>query len=160
MNRNNNKQFPGAGYNVVVLRKEDVLKTIDDNIIDKSIALDLIKQCEIDAANFVKEGRTATIPYIGAICFNSPKKAVLDSVNALHDANKKLSKKEYLLFKKRAAINKIKEIKYIKHCKFSIRTAIKSNRELYKNLVRCYSQSYANLQMYFSRNLTYIEPEV
>lgn len=160
MNRRNIKQFPGAGYSVVVLRKEDVLKTIDDNIIDKSVALDLIKQCEIDAANFVKEGRTAILPYIGSIYFNAPKKAVIDSVNELHEANKNLSRKEYLLFKKRVAANKIKQLKYIKQYKSSVRFAIRINKKLYKNLVKYYSESYANLQMYFSRNLKYIEPEL
>lgn len=59
----NTRKFP-RGYDVTIVRKEDVLEAIDDNIIDKEIALDLIKQLELDASNFIKEGRWTSLPLL------------------------------------------------------------------------------------------------
>ena len=59
-------KFP-RGYDVKILRKSDVIASINANIIDKDVALAIVKKCEIDAANFLREGRWAGIPYIGNI---------------------------------------------------------------------------------------------
>lgn len=67
------RKFP-RGYDVTIVRKEDVLEAIDDNIIDKEVALDLIKQLELDASNFIKEGRWTSLPFIGTIRYNENKK--------------------------------------------------------------------------------------
>ena len=72
----NTRKFP-RGYDVTIVRKEDVLEAIDDNIIDKEIALDLIKQLELDASNFIKEGRWTSLPFIGTIRYNENKKAII-----------------------------------------------------------------------------------
>ena len=60
-------KFPSGGYEVTVFKKQDILDCIDNNILDKEIALTLIEQLEIDAANFLKEGRWTGIPFIGNI---------------------------------------------------------------------------------------------
>ena len=60
-------KFPGGGYDVTVFKKQDVLDCIDKNILDKDVALAFIEQLEVDAANFLKEGRWTGIPFIGNI---------------------------------------------------------------------------------------------
>ena len=50
-----------------MFKKQDILDCIDNNILDKEIALTLIEQLEIDAANFLKEGRWTGIHFIGNI---------------------------------------------------------------------------------------------
>ena len=60
-------KFPSGGYEVTVCKKQDILDCIDKNIIDKEVALAIVERCEIDAANFLKEGRWTGIPFIGNI---------------------------------------------------------------------------------------------
>ena len=59
-------KFPG-GNDVKVVRKEDIINTINCNIVDKEVALAIVKQCEVDAANFLRKGRWTGIPFIGSI---------------------------------------------------------------------------------------------
>ena len=57
-------KFPG-GYDVKVVRKQDIVKCIDSNIVDRETALALIEQCEIDAIKFLRQGRWTGIPFLG-----------------------------------------------------------------------------------------------
>ena len=59
-------KFPG-GKDVKVVRKEDIINTINTNIVDTEVALAIVKQCEIDAATFMKKGKLAGIPFMGTI---------------------------------------------------------------------------------------------
>ena len=59
-------KFPG-GNDVKVIRKEDIINTINCNIVDKEVALAIVKQCEVDAANFLRKGRWTGIPFMGSI---------------------------------------------------------------------------------------------
>lgn len=90
------------GYEVKVLRKKDVLTAIEENIIDKEIAYELIKHLEIDATNFLKEGRWAGIPFIGNIRIPRAmeKARSAESKEILNNAKNTLSHEEYLLFRK------------------------------------------------------------
>ena len=100
----NTRKFP-RGYDVTIVRKEDVLEAIDDNIIDKEIALDLIKQLELDASNFIKEGRWTSLPFIGTIRYNENKKAIIDNIDVVRQAEKTMSKQEYVMFRKKLVID-------------------------------------------------------
>lgn len=157
-NKINIKKFPRGGYNVVVLRKEDVVQAIDDNIIDKDVALDIVRQCEIDAANFVREGRTASIPYIGTIYHNEPRRAIINGLVAMHEEKLNMSKKEYLLFKRKLATDRIKKLNYDKSYMNLFRIARRANKELYLRTAASYGESYAKFYMYLTRKLSYIEP--
>ena len=59
-------RFP-RGNDVVVCKKEDILATIDDNILDKELAYALIEELEITADKFLSEGKWVGIPFLGNI---------------------------------------------------------------------------------------------
>ena len=40
-------KFP-YGYNVTVCRKQDIVKCLDENVVDKEVVLALIEQLEVD----------------------------------------------------------------------------------------------------------------
>lgn len=112
-------KFP-RGEDVAIYRKEDILRCIDDNIIDKETAYAVVKQCEIDAATFLRNGRWTGIPFIGNI--RVPKLRALEDSQEIRqlkeEANKELSGAEYVLFKRnlRASLsNKIKNERYHKY---------------------------------------------
>lgn len=70
-------KFPN-GYDVPVYRKQDILKAIDDNIIDKEIALSIVEQCETDAIDFLNKGVWAGIPFMGNIKANEFARSMQD----------------------------------------------------------------------------------
>jgi len=61
--------FPHGGFEVKLVRKEDILKTIDDNIIDKDVARELINNIETKAERILNSSVDAwvSIPYFGSM---------------------------------------------------------------------------------------------
>lgn len=61
--------FPHGGYEVKLVRKEDILKTIDDNILDKDVARELINNIETKAEKIINESIEGwvSIPYFGSM---------------------------------------------------------------------------------------------
>lgn len=155
----NTRKFP-RGYDVTIVRKEDVLEAIDDNIIDKEIALDLIKQLELDASNFIKEGRWTSLPFIGTIRYNENKKAIIDNIDVVRQAEKTMSKQEYVMFRKKLVTDNLIENKYLRHYNYLVSMSITDNRKLYNYYVENYGESYARLMMYFFRTFTCIEETI
>ena len=83
------RKFPN-GYDVRVVRKQDILDCIDENIIDKEIALELITQCEIDACQYINEGKWTGLPYIGSVRLNDGGKILRENKELLNEAKEKL----------------------------------------------------------------------
>lgn len=94
--------FPNGGYEVRIVRRSEVLEAIDKNIIDKDIALAIIERCELDCANFLKEGRWANIPYIGNIRIPKAKQLIKseEQQTLISDAYDNLDTDSYLMFRK------------------------------------------------------------
>lgn len=94
--------FPNGGYEVRIVRRSEVLEAIDKNIIDKDIALAIAERCELDCANFLKEGRWANIPYIGNIRIPKAKQLIKseEQQTLISDAYDNLNTDSYLMFRK------------------------------------------------------------
>lgn len=94
--------FPNGGYEVRIVRRSEVLEVIDKNIIDKDIALAIVERCELDCANFLKEGRWANIPYIGNIRIPKAKQLIKseEQQTLISDAYDNLNTDSYLMFRK------------------------------------------------------------
>lgn len=94
--------FPNGGYEVRIVRRSEVLEAIDKNIIDKDIALTIVERCELDCANFLKEGRWANIPYIGNIRIPKAKQLIKseEQQTLISDAYDNLNTDSYLMFRK------------------------------------------------------------
>ena len=57
------RKFPAmGGYDVTIVNKDDILKTIDDNIIDKEIAYEIIRELELSYQRYVSASEAANIP--------------------------------------------------------------------------------------------------
>lgn len=94
--------FPNGGYEVRIVRRSEVLEAIDKNIIDKDIALAIVERCELDCANFLREGRWANIPYIGNIRIPKAKQLIKseEQQTLISDAYDNLNTDSYLMFRK------------------------------------------------------------
>lgn len=153
-------KFPG-GYDVVVFKKQDIINCIDENIIDKEVALAIVEQCELDAANFLREGRWTGIPFIGNIRVpkhrlmedNADQQAILQEAKECLDANK------YVLFRKQLGEENVKHIRQERYYKYVTSIAVGRNRKLYKKLCDEKGEYYARIFLYASKNITAVDNE-
>ena len=154
-------KFPGGGYDVTVFKKQDVLDCIDKNILDKDVALAFIEQLEVDAANFLKEGRWTGIPFIGNIRIHklrqleeSPEQQAL-----IAEAKENLNTDKYILFRTQLGKENSKHIKQERYYRYITSIAISHNRRLYKKLCKEKGEYFARIYLYASYNITSLDNE-
>ena len=125
--------MPGGGYDVKIVRKEDIIKCIDSNIIDKDIMLAFINQFEVDATNFLNQGRWTSLPYIGTLRKNKYKEAInSEEVRELNEAAKEnLDRNKYILFRKNLRNDIAKAIKRERLYNYNLSQVVKKNRPYY-----------------------------
>lgn len=155
-------RFPNGGYEVVVCKKQDILDCIDKNITDKEVLLDIIKQCEKDAAEFIKQGRWTGIPFIGNIripksiqIMNSPEQQEL-----IKEARETLDTDQYMMFRKQLNIDISKKVKNERYYNYITSIAINKNRGLFKTLCKKYGEHYAKVHLYVTYHITPIERDI
>ena len=141
------RKFPNGGYDVKIVRKQEVLDCIDENIIDKDIALDLINQIEIDACQYVNEGKWTGLPYIGNLRINEGGKAILD------DAKENLSEEKFILFRKQLVIANKKKAKEARYFNYMVSIYANLNRKLYNSLVDSNGETFAKVLMFSFANM-------
>lgn len=139
-------KFPN-GYSVTVLRKEDVLKTIEENIIDKDIALTIIRQLEIDAANFVRKGVWAGIPHFGNLRVKPTTKLLKEKATAqlIKDSKESLDSQRYVLFRKDLAAEVAERAKLERQFNYRLSRMVKRNYRAYTKMAKEKGDTYANL---------------
>lgn len=153
-------RFPN-GYDVRVLRKKDVLNSIDDNIIDKDIALEIVKCCEIDATNFLKEGRWAGIPFVGNIRIPKHVQTLIsDETKALFaDAKENLDENTYLLFRKSYAKEIKKKESNERFYKYTVSMFVGKNQKFFRIVSKNTNDTYARFLCYTLRTLNIVSYE-
>ena len=153
-------KFPG-GNDVKVVRKEDIINTINCNIVDKEVALAIVKQCEVDAANFLRKGRWTGIPFIGSI-------KVPDTVKMAHtseqreliqDAIETVSSEQFVMFRRELAHNNEKRVKATRYYNYVLSMAVAKNRELFKKLCKDKGVGYARIHFFLISSITAVENE-
>ena len=127
-------KFPNGGYDVTICRKKDILECIDENIIDKDVALAIVEHCEYTAADYIKEGVWAGIPFIGNIRISKTKQLLKsDEQQALiAEAKENLDKDKYILFRKRLNKENVKRISQDRYYRYITSIAVSNNRKLFK----------------------------
>lgn len=154
-------KFPNSGYDVKVYKKNDIINCINENIVDKDIALAIVEQCEIDAANFLKQGRWTGIPFIGNIRVpklkqleeSADQKALIEEAKANLDADK------YVLFRCQLGKENSKRIKQERYYRYITSIAVAKNRHLYKKLCKNKGEVYARLYLYATHNIVALDNE-
>ena len=149
------RRYP-KGNEVRVVRKADILKCIDENIIDKEIALEIVTQCEIDAANYLTNGKWTGIPYMGNIISNISGLIIRQNADLLDAATEELTEHELLLFRKELVADGNARVKHKRYTSYVASKMATRNRDLYNRLVKTKGFSYAKLYMYFYANLTVV----
>ena len=152
------RKFPPEGYQVTVLRKQDVLKCIDENIIDKEIALEIVRRCEIDAANFVKDGRWAGVPFLGNLRIPKIVQTFLseDTQQLMAEAKDNLDEHKYLLFRRQFATDAVKREDRERFYKYELSKFVGKNLKFFRKLVSKQGEKLARVKCFTLRNMTIV----
>lgn len=150
-------KFP-RGYDVTVCRKQDIIRCLDENVIDKEVVLALIEQLEVDASNFLLEGRWTGIPFLGNIRI-PPTKQKLRSpeVQALiKEARETLDDEKYYVFRRNLSQELLRDTKYERFYKYIVSQFVTRAPELFKLLLHKRGDKEARFIAYtlFEMNVT------
>lgn len=141
--------FPN-GFEVKVFRKSDIIDCIEKNIIDKEVAMTIVTQCELDASNFLQEGRWTGIPFIGNIRIPEVSKRFRSEENKelLATAKETMPKEKYILFRRNLAVDAGKKEKQERLYRHIVSMTASRNSHLYRKLCKTKGEVYARIYMY------------
>lgn len=147
------RKFP-MGYDVTVVRKADVLACIDDNIIDKDVALELITELEVEANQFISEGKWTGIPYIGTFRRNEASLNIRANKELLEEAANNLDKERYILFRKQIAVDGHIRFKKSRYFNYMLSCSVNKNKRVYEKIAKEKGTNYAAIRFFSITNLT------
>ena len=153
-------KFPG-GKDVKVVRKEDIINTINTNIVDTEVALAIVRQCEIDAVNFMKKGRLTGIPFMGTI--KVPDTVRMSQTKEQKDlilaAMETTTNEQFVMFRRNLAYdNKIK-IKARKYYNYVLSLSVAKNRNQFKKMCKERGEAYARIHFFLLYSVTSVNNE-
>lgn len=121
------RKFPYSDYDVVLVDKDEILKTIDENIIDKDVATELIGSLEVKVCSALKEHKWCGIPYLGSIRVSDI------SLIKNTDEFKTIKRSAYNTMEKQAYIAFIKDFSKLNQEKINYRSMINAVIQINKN---------------------------
>lgn len=153
-------KFPG-GSDVKVVRKEDVIETINCNIVDKEVALAIVRQCEVDAVNFLRKGRWTGIPFIGSIKVPDVVKMSnsKEQQELIQNAYETVSTEQFVMFRRQLAHDNERRVKATKHYNYVLSMAVSKNRNLFKKLCKERGVGYARIHFFLINSITAVDNE-
>lgn len=148
-------KFPNGGYDVTVLKRQDILDCINANIIDKEVALAIVDQCELDAAEFIKEGRWTGLPFIGNVRVPKAKLMEEDPVQQalIDEAKATLDSKQYIMFRRQLSSDNHKRAANERYFNYIVSQAVTKNRKLYFKLCDTKGEHYAKIFLFASKHV-------
>lgn len=152
-------KFPN-GYDVTVVRKQDIIDCLDENVVDKDIVLAVISQCELDAANFIQSGRWTGIPFLGSIRVPKHVQKLYspETQELIEEARNTLEKDRYIVFRQQLHADLGREEKEERYYRYIVSHFVNNNRKYYNKLVKKYGEKRAQFMCWTLSNLTVGEP--
>ena len=153
-------KFPG-GKDVKVVRKEDIINTINTNIVDTEVALAIVRQCEVDAVNFMKKGRLTGIPFMGTI--KVPDTVKMSQTKEQKDlvlaAMENTTKDQFVMFRRNLAYDNKVKIKARKYYNYVLSLSVAKNRNQFKKMCKEKGEAYARLHFFLLYSVTSVNNE-
>ena len=153
-------KFPG-GKDVKVIRKEDIINTIKTNIVDTEVALAIVRQCEVDAVNFMKKGRLTGIPFMGTI--KVPDTVKMSQTKEQKDlvlaAMENTTKDQFVMFRRNLAYDNKVKIKARKYYNYVLSLSVAKNRNQFKKMCKEKGEAYARLHFFLLYSVTSVNNE-
>ena len=153
-------KFPG-GKDVKVVRKEDIINTIKTNIVDTEVALAIVRQCEVDAVNFMKKGRLTGIPFMGTI--KVPDTVRMSQTKEQKDlilaAMETTTNEQFVMFRRNLAYDNKVKIKARKYYNYVLSLSVAKNRNQFKKMCKERGEAYARIHFFLLYNVTSVNNE-
>ena len=153
-------KFPG-GKDVKIVRKEDIINTINTNIVDTEVALAIVKQCEIDAVNFMKKGRLTGIPFMGTI--KVPDTIKMSQTKEQKDliiaAMENTTNEQFVMFRRNLAYDNKVKIKARKYYNYVLSLSVAKNRNQFKKMCKERGEAYARIHFFLLYSVTSVNNE-
>lgn len=153
-NERETMKFPNSetskGWDVPVIRKDEIINSTDFKTYDKSIVLDIIKNVELMVKQDVSNGFNTSIPYLCSFKISDFKSVEerMEVNKTLRAAKESLSQKDYVAFK----LSYFRDIKLKADTETYyldfIRQAIKANKLVWSYLLSKMSEPKARLTMW------------
>lgn len=150
-------KFPNGGYDITVCRKQDIIDALDANVIDKEVVLAIITQCEVDATNFLKEGRWTGIPYLGnmRIPKSRQKFKEIKGKEILEAAKEELDRNRYILFRKQLNSDIAADVKRERFYRYMTSTFVTKHRRVYDHFLEHKNIEHFNCKEAYARFMCY-----
>lgn len=149
-------KFPG-GFDVTVVERDDILQTIDDNIIDKEVLLELLSNLESDMYQGLKEGKWVGVPFLGNI--RVPKYLqVIRSEEAqelIEEARINLNPEKYRVFRRNLGRYVTTQINNDRFYNYTISINVNRYKNYYKYIKRVYNRYSVRFYIYSASSLDY-----
>ena len=156
----NTYKFPG-GKDVKVVRKEDIINTIKTNIVDTEVALAIVRQCEVDAVNFMKKGRLTGIPFMGTI--KVPDTVRMSQTKEQKDlilaAMETTTNEQFVMFRRNLAYDNKVKIKARKYYNYVLSLSVAKNRNQFKKMCKERGEAYARIHFFLLYSVTSVNNE-
>lgn len=138
--------FPG-GYEVNIVRKQDILDCIEDSIFDKEVAVEIINQLSIDIQRIVEEGGWAGVPFVGSFYVKQGTVIEQGEENQaiLNAAKEQMQGAEFVAFRRQLRANNAKHIAEEKLYRYNLSHVVKKNSKAFKHLCKRKSSLAARL---------------
>ena len=153
-------KFPG-GKDVKVVRKEDIINTIKTNIVDTEVALAIVKQCEVDAVNFMKKGRLTGIPFMGTI--KVPDTIKMSQTKEQKDlivaAMENTTNEQFVMFRRNLAYDNKVKTKARKYYNYVLSLSVAKNRNQFKKMCKEKGEAYARIHFFLLYSVTSVNNE-
>lgn len=138
------------GFDITVCTKQDIIDTLDQNVVDKEVVYDIIKNLECNIAKAIREDKWAGMPFIGSVRPN-PMKAFMHSketCQTLSEAYQSMDLPSFVMFKKALVVDKYKEVVFNRQYKLIAAINARRNYKYYRTLCKKYSDAYVRLFMF------------
>ena len=153
-------KFPG-GKDVKVVRKEDIINTINTNIVDTEVALAIVRQCEVDAVNFMKKGRLTGIPFMGTI--KVPDTIKMSQTKEQKDlivaAMENTTNEQFVMFRRNLAYDNKVKTKARKYYNYVLSLSVAKNRNQFKKMCKEKGEAYARIHFFLLYSVTSVNNE-
>lgn len=152
-------KFPSStGRPILIENKASILKTIDDNVIDKEIAMMLLVQLEKDAQRHLESDEVTAIPYLGRIKRKAGSKAYAKNKETLEAAKETMSPERYENFKAAMMRDAVIRDNKAKVYNYQVARMGSKNGKTYWKCVERHGKFYANIRFYCLGCLNYSKP--
>ena len=121
----------------------------------------IVKQCEIDAANFLRKGRWTGIPFMGSIKVPDVVKMSnsKEQKELIQTAMDTVTNEQFVIFRRDLAHSNEKRVKATRYYNYVLSMAVAKNRELFKKLCKDKGVGYARIHFFLISSITAVENE-